>query len=172
MVVFCLVQCLVQLGIYGLAVPHCSLQILQFLDVAVKKSVEAVALLFQAFAFVFESLDSDGQIFVLFVGALVLVVDGLDFHGDLLDLIESGIVHSLFESVLSDQFLDLHAGLLQVYFQKIDLLSQVQHSVLVDVALNPASICRYLCSFSARSLSCCSSSYFSPSSKMRAFNFW
>ena len=137
-VVFGLVQRLVQLRIDGLAVPHSSLQILQFLDVAVQKGVEAIAFLFQTFAFVFESLDSDGQVFVLFIGALVLVVDGLDFHGDLLHLIESGVIHSLFEGVLSDQFFYLHAGLLQVYLQKIDFLPQVQHSVLVNVALDSA----------------------------------
>jgi hypothetical protein len=48
---------------------------------------------------------------------LVLVVNGLDFQGDLLHLIESSVVHSLFERVLSDEFLDLYAGLLQVDLQ-------------------------------------------------------
>ena len=65
----------------------------------------------------------------------------------------------------------MEAGFLEVDFQEVDLFSEVQDGVLVDVVFDSRLKRRYLCSFSALSLSCWRSSYFSPSSKMRALSF-
>lgn len=171
-VIFGLMEGLVELGIDGLVIPDQPLKILEFLGAAVEERIEAVALLLQSLALILEPLDSDGQIPVLLVGSCVLVVDSLDLHGDLLHLVESRVVHALLEGVLPDEFFDLDAGFLEIDLQSIDFLSEVEDGVLVDLTLYPKWVGCYLCSFSARSLSCCSSSYFSPNSKMRAFSFW
>ena len=113
----------------------------------------------------------NGQIFVLFIGSLVFVVDSLDLHCDLLNLIESGIVHSFLEGVLPDEFFDVEAGFLEVDFEEVDFFPDIQDGILVNVVFDSGLGGRYLCSFSARSLSCWRSSYFSPSSKMRALSF-
>jgi hypothetical protein len=57
----------------------------------------------------------------------------------------------------------MQAGLLQVGPQLIDLFPKVKNGVLVYFLFNPEWANKYLCSFSARSFSCCSNSYFSPS---------
>jgi len=95
--------------------------------------------------------------FVLFVGPLIFVVNGLDFHCDLLHLVESSVVHSLLEGVLSDELFNVETGFLEVNFEEVDLLSEVEDGVLVDVVFDPNSKREYLCSFSALSLSCCRS---------------
>lgn len=163
---------LVEFSIDGLVIPDQPLKILEFLGAAVEKCIEAVTLLLQSLTLILEPLDGDGQIPVLLVGSCVFVVDSLDLHGDLLHLIESCVVHALLEGVLPDEFFDLDAGFLEIDLQSIDFLPEVEDGVLVDLTLDPKWMGCYLCSFSARSLSCCSSSYFSPSSKMRAFSFW
>ena len=98
---------------------------------------------------------SDGEVLIILVSALVLVVDGLDFHGHLLHLVQPGIIHPLLNSVLLDQLLNVKEGLLQAHLQQVDLLPQLQDSVLVNISLNPTSQQHYLCSFSPRSFSCC-----------------
>jgi hypothetical protein len=55
MVVLSLVECLIEFGIDGLIVPHQSLKILEFLDIAIQESVEFIALFFQSLPLVLES---------------------------------------------------------------------------------------------------------------------
>lgn len=68
---------------------------------------------------------------------MILVVDSLDLHGDLLHLVESSIVHPLLQGVLPDEFFDLDAGFLKIDLQSIDFLPEVEDGVLVDLTLDP-----------------------------------
>ena len=68
---------------------------------------------------------------------MIFVVNGLDFHCDLLDLIESSIIHPLLESVFPDEFFNVDAGLLEVDLEQIDFLSKIEDGVLIDITLNP-----------------------------------
>lgn len=56
---------------------------------------------------------------------MVLVVDSLDLEGDLLDLVEPGIVHSFLEGVFPDEFLDVETGFLKVDLEEVDFFPQV-----------------------------------------------
>ena len=68
---------------------------------------------------------------------MVLIVDRLDFHGDLLNLIEASVVHTLLEGVLPDEFFDVQAGFLEIDLQMVYFFPEVQDGVLVNVTLYP-----------------------------------
>ena len=74
---------------------------------------------------------------ILLTAALVLVVHGLDLHGQLLHLVQPGVVHPLLQGILLNQFLDVEAGPLQVDLEGIDFPPQVEDGVLVDLYLDP-----------------------------------
>lgn len=80
----------------------------------------------------------DGKLLVVFVGALILVINTLYFHSHLLHFVQTCIVHPLLDSVLLDELVYVHQCLLQTYFQKVDFFSQLQDRVLVNVSLNSA----------------------------------
>ena len=54
----------------------------------------------------------------------------------MLNLVESSIVHSFLLGVLSDQILYVHAGLLKVDLQDVDLFPQIQYGILVYIAFD------------------------------------
>lgn len=68
---------------------------------------------------------------------MVLVVNPLNLHGDLLNLIESGIVHPLLKGVLPDELLNVQTGLLQIDLKQVDFLPEVQDSVLINITFDP-----------------------------------
>lgn len=144
MIVLCLVKGLVQFGIDRFTISHSSLQIFKLLNVWIEKSVKCITFFLEPLSLVFESFNlsskenyCDCQIFVFLVGSLVFVIDGLDLHSDLLNFIESGIIHSLLEGVFPDEFLNMEAGLLQVDFEKVDFFSEVEDRVFVNVTFDP-----------------------------------
>ena len=74
---------------------------------------------------------SDGQIFIFLVSPQIFVIKGLDFHADLLNLIEASIIHPLLKRVLPDQFLNVYARFLQINLEQIDLLPQIKNGIFV-----------------------------------------
>ena len=103
---------LIQLGVDGLVIPYHSLKILQFLNIVIEKGIQPITLLLKPLPLIFEPFHCDGQILVFFVGPLIFIIYSLDLNGDLLDLVESGIIHSFLEGVFPDKFFNLDACLL------------------------------------------------------------
>lgn len=68
---------------------------------------------------------------------MIFIIDRLDFHGDLLDLVETRIVHTLLKSVLPDEFFDMETGLLEIHFKKVDFFPEIEDGILVNVAFDP-----------------------------------
>ena len=54
----------------------------------------------------------DGKLLVVFVGALILVIDTLYFHSHLLHFVQTCIVHPLLDSVLLDELVYVQQCLL------------------------------------------------------------
>ena len=54
-------------------------------------------------------------------------------------LVEPCIVHPLFERIFPQELLNMHAGFLKIYFQNINLFSDVQYSVFIDLVFDSES---------------------------------
>lgn len=68
---------------------------------------------------------------------MVLVVNPLNLHGDLLNLIEPGIVHSLLKGVFPDELFNVQTCLLQIDLKQVYFFSEVQDSVLINITFDP-----------------------------------
>ena len=68
---------------------------------------------------------------------MIFIIDRLDFHGDLLNLVETRIVHTLLKSVLPDEFFNMHTGFLEIHLEKVDFFSEIEDGILVDVTFDP-----------------------------------
>ena len=68
---------------------------------------------------------------------MIFVIDGLDLHGDLLNLIESSIVHSLLEGVFSDKFFNVEACFLKIDFKEVNLFPEVKDGIFIDITFDP-----------------------------------
>ncbi len=68
---------------------------------------------------------------------MVLVVNPLNLHGDLLNLIKPSIVHPLLKGVLPDELLNVQTGLLQIDLKQVYFFSEVQDSVLINITFDP-----------------------------------
>ena len=75
--------------------------------------------------------------FVLFIGPLILIVNIFDFKGDLLNLVESSIIHPLFESVFSDEFFNMKTSLLKIDLENVNFFPEVKDGVLVNITFDP-----------------------------------
>ena len=127
------------------------------MHVGIIQRIEVITLFLKSFPLVFQTLYCDGEALVVLVYPLVLVLDALDLEAQLLDICDSGVVHSLLGGVFPNEFFYVDGDLLQVDLQDIDFLSEVDNAILINLTFDSKYRKKYLCSFSARSLSCCSS---------------
>ena len=136
-VLFGLVQSLLEPGISRLSVPNILLKVLQLSHICIKEVGQVITFVLNSLSLLLQSLDVQGQGLVLIVTSLILVLNVLDLVPEILDLSRPAITLALEVGVTSQQFLDQHVGLLQLHPQVIDLPPQLDDRLLVDVRLDP-----------------------------------
>ena len=76
---------------------------------------------------------SDGKWLVLLIRALIFVLDSFDFISKVLDFSGPGVAHSFHGGIVSEKVIDVDRGFLDVDFERVDLLLEVENGVSVDV---------------------------------------
>ena len=79
---------------------------------------------------------SDGKWFVLLIGALIFVLDSFDFVSEVLDFSGPGVAHSFHCGIVSEKVIDVDRGFLDVDFERIYLLLEVENAISINVGFN------------------------------------
>jgi hypothetical protein len=137
-VLFGLVESLLQPGVAGLDSSHLLLDVFEFADLDIETAGQFLALVLKTLAFLLEATDAEGQGAVVIVAALVLVLSLLELVAGGLYFSGASIGLSLEVGVVPDEFLDLEIGLLQLDPEVVNLRPQINNLLLVEFGLAPA----------------------------------
>ena len=79
---------------------------------------------------------SDCKWLVLLIGTLIFALDGFDFISEVLDFSGPGIAHSFHGGIVSEKVINMNRGFLDINFERIELLLEIENGISVDVGFD------------------------------------
>ena len=67
---------------------------------------------------------------------MIFVIDGLDFHGDLLNFIESSIIHSFLEGIFPDEFFNVETCFLKIDFEEVNFFPEIKDGIFINITFD------------------------------------